>query len=296
MAPMTYSTTHSPTRWPARSAARRPGRALRRLVAPVALTAIALAPVVLSAPSAAAAPAGTTYTLPLDVLNNSRAYGKAQVTLTGTTLHVVVDSHNLVPKSPHAQHLHGDLSGTVFRCPNAAEQKKADANADGMLSTTELATFYGPILYSLTTSGDVSPASGLAVDRFPVADAAGDLHYERTFTVSAAAAKNLKNLHIVQHGVDYNGNHHYDGMAMSDLDPKLPAEATDPSDCGHLSAAQVSRTPTGGVETGTSDAAGLPHGQLAALSAGALSLAALAFALLFVTDRRRRATVTGSGR
>jgi hypothetical protein len=264
----------------------------RRLLA---LAALALAPVVLGAPAASAAPAGTTYTLPLDVLNNSHAYGKAQVTLSGTSLHVVIDAHNLVPNSPHAQHLHGDLSGKVFKCPTEEQQRNADANKDDMLSTTELAAFYGPILYSLTTKGDITPDSGLAVDRFPVADKDGNLHYERTITISAAAAKDLQNLHIVQHGVDYNGNHRYDGMAMSELDPKLPAEATDPSDCGHLSTAQISHLPTGGVETGS--AAPMPHEQLVAVSTGALSLAGLALVLLFVTDRRRReSTVPVSGR
>jgi len=37
------------------------------------------------------------------------------------------------------------------------------------------------------------------------------------------------------HGVDYNGNGKYDfSQGKSDLDPSLPAEATDPALCGVL--------------------------------------------------------------
>ena len=41
---------------------------------------------------------------------------------------------------------------------------------------------------------------------------------------------------IVIHGVDHNGNGTYDfeGAGASELDPTLPAEATDPALCGVL--------------------------------------------------------------
>jgi hypothetical protein len=42
----------------------------------------------------------------------------------------------------------------------------------------------------------------------------------------------------------------YDGKTKSDLDPKLPTEATDPAICGALSAA-----PAGGADTGFGGAA-----------------------------------------
>jgi hypothetical protein len=38
----------------------------------------------------------------------------------------------------------------------------------------------------------------------------------------------------VVHGVDYNGDGTYSGEEMSDLDPSLPTEATDPALCGVL--------------------------------------------------------------
>jgi hypothetical protein len=43
---------------------------------------------------------------------------------------------------------------------------------------------------------------------------------------------------IVIHGVDHNGNGTYDfeGAGASELDPSLPAEATDPAVCGVLRA------------------------------------------------------------
>ena len=36
------------------------------------------------------------------------------------------------------------------------------------------------------------------------------------------------------HGVDYDNSGAYDGERMSELDPALPAEATDPAACGVL--------------------------------------------------------------
>jgi hypothetical protein len=86
----------------------------------------------------------------------------------------------------------------------------------------------------LTTRGDTSPKSALAVNRFPVANAKGSVHYERTFSVSANVAKNLGKKVIVQHGVDLNDNGRYDFKAAgkSELDPSLPQEATIPATCG----------------------------------------------------------------
>jgi hypothetical protein len=41
---------------------------------------------------------------------------------------------------------------------------------------------------------------------------------------------------LVIHGIDYNNNGKYDfaGAGKSELNPKLPAEATDPAICGVL--------------------------------------------------------------
>ncbi len=39
---------------------------------------------------------------------------------------------------------------------------------------------------------------------------------------------------VVVHGVQYNNTTAYDNEEPSDLDPSLPAEATDPAICGVL--------------------------------------------------------------
>lgn len=69
----------------------------------------------------------------------------------------------------------------------------------------------------------------------PVADRNGNVSYTRTIQVSQAVADHIGNLHVVQHGIDPNGNGTYDfGKGKSELDPKLPQEATAPAGCGML--------------------------------------------------------------
>ncbi len=104
------------------------------------------------------------------------------------------------------------------------------------MNTTEGEPSYGPILTSFTTEGDTSPESGLAVDRFPVANEDGTLTYGRTFGVPSNVADRLEDFAVVQHGVDLNGNGVYDFEAAgaSDLDPNLPQEATVPANCGTI--------------------------------------------------------------
>jgi hypothetical protein len=90
------------------------------------------------------------------------------------------------------------------------------------------------VVVSLTRSGDTSPASALAVDRFDTAPG-GTLSYQRgQIKVSQDVAKAITEGQavIVIHGVDHNGDGAYDGSTPSDLDPSLPTEATDPALCG----------------------------------------------------------------
>jgi hypothetical protein len=193
----------------------------------------------------ASADQAQTFSAALSQVNGSGAAGTANLSLTGDQLTVTIDSTGLTPGEPHAQHLHGMIGGHNV-CPTPAD----DTNGDGFITTTEATPSYGMINVSLTTTGDTGAStSALAVDRFPVADANGNLHYSRTITVSSEVAANLGSLHIVQHGVDFNKDGTYDGDRKSDLDPSLPAEATDPSDCGMLSAVSTT-TPVGGVQTG----------------------------------------------
>jgi hypothetical protein len=162
-------------------------------------------------------------------LNNSGASGTANLALEGDQLTTDIASEGLAPGLPHAQHIHG-LEQAMSECPTILN----DQNGDNLVNTTEGEPSYGPILTSLTTEGDTSPESALAVDRFPVANEDGTLTYDRTFGVPTNVADRLEDFAIVQHGVDLNGNGVYDEEAAgpSDLDPSLPQEATIPANCG----------------------------------------------------------------
>ena len=123
----------------------------------------------------------------------------------------------------------------------------------------------------LTKTGDTSPASGLAVDRFDTA-AGGKISYERgsiQVAPDVAAAITKGQSVVVIHGVDYNKDGKYDGDTKSDLDPSLPTEATDPALCGVLSVA-----PAGGMATGQGGAAGGTNTGMIALGGAALFAAA----------------------
>ena len=165
----------------------------------------------------------------LNPLNRSGASGKVNLTLENTRLTTtMVRSHGLAPELPHAQHIHG-MAQAISECPTL----RADDNGDGLVNTAEGLPSYGPIAVSLTTRGDTSPASALAVKRFPVANEGGALQYTRTFGIPSKVARNLGDFAIVQHGIDLNHNGRYDFSAgPSELDPSLPQEATIPANCG----------------------------------------------------------------
>ncbi|MET9162449.1 hypothetical protein ABZX56_32390 [Streptomyces parvulus] len=252
----------------------------RRIARIAALTALPAA-VALSAAAPALAADSQAYQINLEQLNDSGASGTAMVSLEGTELTVKIQAEGLVPGAPHAQHIHGSTKGMDFHCPDAS----ADKNGDDIVSTVEGLPSYGDINISLTTSGDTSKDSGLAVDRMPTADKDGNLSYERTISVSQAVTDHFKDLHIVQHGIDVNDDGKYDaGAGKSELDPKLPLEATAPANCGMVHGASIGEMPEGGVETGTAAADGGDNGQMIALG-GAGLMAAVAGAVVL----RRRA-------
>ena len=172
---------------------------------------------------------GEHYKAELNSLNRSGAEGHAILEKEGAKeIETEIHTKGLAPKLPHAQHIHG-FKKAVSECPTLA-----DSGRDNLITTVEGLPSYGPIQVSLTTRGDTSPKSALAVDRFPVANAKGTVEYERTFSVPANVAKNLGKKAIVQHGVDLNDNGRYDFQAAgkSELDPSLPQEATLPATCG----------------------------------------------------------------
>jgi len=192
--------------------------------------------------------------------------GTAMVSVTGSTVTVNMAATGLLADSPHAAHIHFGADAR-HECPTIGE----DTNKDGHLNVTEGGPAYGAIVVSLTKSGDTSPASGLAIDRFDTAPG-GTISYQRgSINVSpeVATAITQGEAVVVIHGVDYNQDGKYSGDVKSDLDPSLPTEATDPALCGVLRAA-----PAGGMATGEGGAAGGQNEALIILGGGALLAAA----------------------
>ncbi len=198
--------------------------------------------------------------------NGVTGSGTAMVSVKGTTITVTMAASGLLPDQPHAAHIHFGADAR-HECPTLGD----DTNKDGHLNTTEGGPAYGPVVVSLTKTGDTSPSSVLAVDRYDTAPG-GKLSYERgSIEVSpevAAGISSGKSV-VVIHGVDYNHDGKYSGDTKSDLDPTLPTEATDPALCGALRAA-----PAGGMATGEGGAAGGQNQALIALGGGALLAAA----------------------
>ena len=210
-----------------------------RLVAATAATgllgATALLTVALPA-QAAGQPAsrGNTFTAALSELNGSGVTGTAQVKVRGSQLDVTYQATGLLAGVPHAAHLHYSEEA-LNECPTLA----LDTNGDGKLSTVEGLPAYGDVVTSLTTSGDTSPASILAVERYSTAPG-GTIDYARTITTSRDTALDVKDgeVVLVLHGLDYNSTGTYDiAPGESELLPAgsgLPREATDPAACGVL--------------------------------------------------------------
>lgn len=198
--------------------------------------------------------------------NGVNGSGTAMVEVSGTQITVTMAANGLLADAPHAAHIHFSAAAR-HECPVIAD----DTSKDGTLNTTEGGPAYGDIVVSLTKTGDTSPASALAVDRFDTAPG-GKLTYERgSIKVSSgvAAAITKGQSVVVIHGVDHNHDGKYDGATKSELDPKLPTEATDPALCGALHVA-----PAGAMHTGGGGAAGGANQNMMLLGGGILLAAA----------------------
>ena len=216
-----------------------------------ALIAVSLGAAPASAEVPTSVRGNVVLTAHLTELNGSGASGKAIAVVRGETIRAIgVRAKGLSPDAPHAQHIHyGEQA--MNECPTLA----LDENGDGRLNTVEGVPAYGPVVVSLNTSGDTTPASFLDVSRFPVSKD-GSYSYLRTnirFTdvagtgypgaeglgTAAQIAEAIRDGEgvVVIHGNDYDGNGTYnlsDPEGASELDPTLPAEATDPVACGVL--------------------------------------------------------------
>jgi hypothetical protein len=214
---------------------------IRRLMLPAATVAALTVPVLLPGVASAHTPDYGTqdddhsstqvFSSELTPVPTNRVdgMGDAKIELDGNTARVSVDVHGLLNSAPHAMHIHVKGEG---ECPQADDASQHNGHLS--MSTTDGLDDYGPIGTSLTTRGDTSPASALAVTRFP---STGTFHYTRTIQVTDEVADAIRhdNAVVVVHGIDYNGNGKYDAvLGASDLDPSLPQEATDPAVCGPL--------------------------------------------------------------
>ena len=162
----------------------------------------------LSPASASAAPATSTDLFyaalkPVSV-NHASGSGGVWIALTGDSAKFTLQVDGLLAKAPHPAQVY---VGAAAACPTAGQA----AAFNGHPSIAYNAASLGSPQVALTTSGDTSAASALAMPRFPTA---GNYTYTRTFTVPpsvAAAVKGGKAV-LVVHGVDYNGNGKYDDV------------------------------------------------------------------------------------
>jgi hypothetical protein len=250
-------------------------RTTTRLLVPLAAAALPL--VAMAAP--ASAHSGTSYQTTLNALNHSSGSGMATVTLHGNKAHVKVSWTGLAASFgggayPHVQHIHGGASG---QCPT----RSADANGDGVVSTTEGVPAYGGVLTTLSTKGDTSPAAATDIK---IAPSGGSTTYSRTIDLSGDAASALRDgtAVVVVHGLDPATLSKKAQQEKSDLVPSLPLAATSPALCGVLGT-----MPTGGVATGTGSTAGVDDVGLLLAGGGLVA----AGGLLMVSRRRAAAGI-----
>lgn len=226
-----------------------------------------------------AATASTSYQATLSPVPLSHVRGSGDVTIqvNGSTATVTEHVTGLAKTFsgmpyPHVQHIHGPDSslgaGGVGQCPTAS----ADTSGDGVVNTTEGQPAYGPILSTLSTSGDTSPKAATTLTVAPSGDS---FTYNRTFTLDAATLSALTSgkAVVVVHGLDPATLSSKVQGEKSELVPSLPLAATNPALCGVLSASQMSSIPVGSSPTGGGSTAGVQDEGLLALGGG-LTLAA----------------------
>jgi serine/threonine protein kinase len=156
--------------------------------------------------------------------------GTATLVLNHDTVTATVKVHGLV-NQVHFMHIH---AGELGACPPASAARLHNGHL--AISTGNGIKFYGPPQVVLTTYGGTAANPKSIVDsaRYPFG---GTINYKRSFTVppGVAAAIRNNNAVFVVHGISYDNTGFYDSyLGNSDLDPKLPGEATAPALCGPL--------------------------------------------------------------
>lgn len=245
----------------------------------LAASSVALGIGILAVPGVAAAAGTTMYQATLNPVNNQTgASGTLSLTLNGSSATITEHTSGLASTFmnapfPHVQHIHGGAKGT---CPDMS----ADTSGDGVINTTEAQPDYGPILTTLSKSGDTSPAAGTNVQ---IAPSGASYDYSRTIQLDDKTMQALQggNAVIVVHGDDPSKLPAAAQNEKSELVPSLPLAATSPALCGALKA-----MPAGAASTGGGSTAGIEDGAL--FGVGALALLGAGGALAY----RRRAAST----
>jgi hypothetical protein len=161
--------------------------------------------------------------------NHVTGSGTAAVTLHGDVATFTVDTSGLLNGAAHPIHMHAFGEGI---CPPASAARRYNGHL--AISTTDGLKYYGPMAAALTLSGDTSMNSMLAFSRYPTN---GNIRYQRTITLTAAAANAIRNGNavVVVHGIDYDHSGHYDMVLnRSELDSASSQDATAPALCGTL--------------------------------------------------------------
>lgn len=114
--------------------------------------------------------------------NNSGAMGAASITFdeTGGTVTIDLDLAGLEPGRVHAMHIHGFMDDRASLVPNL----QLDADRDGFVESSEAMPVVGPVLFGLTTDGSITDA--MLTGSFPVADEAGRISLEQTYSFNLA--------------------------------------------------------------------------------------------------------------
>jgi hypothetical protein len=216
--------------------------------------ALAIGVAALAMPGSASAAGSTSYQAQLNALNHSSGSGSVMISLNGSQATITENVSGLADKFggnpyPHVQHIHIGAKGT---CPTTA----ADANNDGVISTTEGGPSYGAIGATLSKSGDSSPAAGTTLT---VAPSGASFTYSRTITLDSKTMASLTGgtAVVVVHGLDPATLSKQAQGEKSDLVPSLPLAATSPALCGTLVASQMSSMPGGGASTGGGSTSGV---------------------------------------
>ena len=207
-----------------------PRRGRRRLPVLLALLVIAAAAaaVIVLTKKSSKTPTGTSFHARADPVPTNRVDGggTATLVLNGNQVTATIHVHGLI-NQPHFMHIH---AGGLGQCPPASAARLHNGHLS--ISTGNGIKFYGPAQVSLTTTGDTSPKSIVVSDRYP---STGTINYTRTFTVGPgmAAALRANNAVFVVHGISYDHTGFYDDfLGKSDLDSRLPGEASAPALCG----------------------------------------------------------------